>query len=72
MSRLLLATALFATLSGCAMAPVGDVEPVVRPPVAHPDRVAPALPSRPASPALVEERARQAYETGRWDVAEGY
>ncbi len=26
----------------------------------------------PPSPAFVEERARQAYDTGRWDVAEGY
>lgn len=69
MSRLLLATAFFATLSGCAMVPLGDVEPVVRPPVANPDRAAPAPPTRPA---FVEERARQAYETGRWDVAEGY
>ena len=72
MSRLLLATACFATLSGCALAPVGEVEPVVRPPVANPDRAAPAPPTRPASPAFIEERARQAYETGRRDVAEGY
>lgn len=27
---------------------------------------------QPPSAAFVEERARQAYETGRWDVAEGY
>lgn len=49
---------------------------------------APRLPPAPAAPApavdsaapereaggaaFVEERARQAYETGRWDVAEGY
>lgn len=36
----------------------------------------PVSPSPPAAappdPAFVEERARQAYETGRWDVAEGY
>ncbi len=28
--------------------------------------------TKPPSAAFVEERARQAYETGRWDVAEGY
>jgi Flp pilus assembly protein TadD len=28
--------------------------------------------AKPADPAFIEERARQAYETGRWDVAEGY
>lgn len=28
--------------------------------------------TKPPTPAFVEERARQAYETGRWDVAEGY
>ena len=26
----------------------------------------------PADPAFIAERAQQAYETGRWDVAEGY
>ncbi|MFO1422035.1 MAG: tetratricopeptide repeat protein [Candidatus Competibacteraceae bacterium] len=30
------------------------------------------LATKPPSPEFVEERARQAYETGRWDVAEGY
>ncbi|MCC6134777.1 MAG: tetratricopeptide repeat protein [Candidatus Contendobacter sp.] len=29
-------------------------------------------PAKPADPAFIEERAQQAYETGRWDVAEGY
>ena len=33
---------------------------------------APATPRQPADPAFIEERARQAVETGRWDVAEGY
>jgi len=37
--------------------------PLVSPPLAA---------AVPASPAFVEERARQAYETGRWVVAEGY
>ncbi len=33
---------------------------------------APATPRPPADSAFIEERARQAVETGRWDVAEGY
>ncbi|MCP5159021.1 MAG: tetratricopeptide repeat protein [Gammaproteobacteria bacterium] len=31
-----------------------------------------SAPADPANPAFIEARARQAYETGRWDVAEGY
>ena len=30
------------------------------------------LDANPSSPAFIEERAQQAYDTGRWDVAEGY
>ena len=40
-------------------------------PVASATAKPPSSPSSPSS-AFVEERARQAYETGRWDVAEGY
>jgi len=40
-------------------------------PVASATAKPPSTPSSPGS-AFVEERARQAYETGRWDVAEGY
>jgi tetratricopeptide (TPR) repeat protein len=45
-----------------------------------PGSITPTLPSAtaaspsgpPPSSEFIEERARQAYETGRWDVAEGY
>lgn len=68
-------------LSGCAAldglpnAPASDT---TRPRVGEPAVAPPAFPATPASrsdppsPEFVEERARQAYETGRWDVAEGY
>ena len=72
MSRLLLAAIFSATLSGCAATTPAGMATIFRAPVANPDRAAPTPPTRPASPAFVEERARQAYETGRWDVAEGY
>ena len=32
----------------------------------------PSAPDLSNDPGFIEERARQAYETGRWDVAEGY
>ena len=32
----------------------------------------PSTPILSNDPGFIEERARQAYETGRWDVAEGY
>jgi tetratricopeptide (TPR) repeat protein len=43
-----------------------------RPPLADPDPTAVAAPTKAARPAFIEERAQQAYATGRWDVAEGY
>lgn len=47
---------------------IGDAGPTAMPPTPSPAPVT----TKPPSPAFVEERARQAYETGRWDVAEGY
>lgn len=32
----------------------------------------PSISTRPSDPDFIQDRARQAYETGRWDVAEGY
>ncbi len=78
MSRVLLAVFCSATLAGCATlengfgvnaAPAaclntGETGPFSAPPVS----AAAPMPD----PAFIEERARQAYETGRWDVAEGY
>ncbi len=72
MSRWLLAAAFSAMLSGCATASLGGMEAAFHTPLADPDPTAVASPTKAASPAFVEERARQAYETGRWDVAEGY
>ena len=61
-------------LSGCANlnAPPSPSAPT---PIAASPAVtapAPASPRPPADPTFIEERARQAVETGRWDVAEGY
>lgn len=82
MSRSLLAVLCSATLTACATlesgfgvtaAPVAparveDIGSTAKPPVLPPTSAA----AKPPHPAFVEERARQAYETGRWDVAEGY
>jgi tetratricopeptide (TPR) repeat protein len=62
-----------ATLEGSANAPTADArrpraEQLAPPPPAPSTTSQPG----PAPPAFIEERARQAYETGRWDVAEGY
>jgi tetratricopeptide (TPR) repeat protein len=76
MNRGLLAVACYVVLSGCAAldglsgAPASDTARPREPAVASP--ASPASQSDPPGPELVEERARQAYETGRWDVAEGY
>jgi tetratricopeptide (TPR) repeat protein len=79
MFRFLLTAAFSTALSGCATlegsasAPTSDA---ARPRVAEPATPPPAPSATdkpgPANPAFIEERARQAYETGRWDVAEGY
>lgn len=55
-------------LSGCvAMPGVTNAPATVAPP-------APPVAGKASStnPAFIEERAEQAYQTGRWDVAEGY
>ena len=82
MSRSLLTVLCAGALTGCAALEQGFGVPVAS--AAHPrtensgsTTAPPVLPSSSAatpssSPAVVEERARQAYETGRWDVAEGY
>ncbi len=80
MCRLLLTAAFFTTLSGCATlddltsAPMPDASRSRTEQTATPLPAPPAAANRaaPAQPAFIEERARQAYETGRWDVAEGY
>lgn len=61
-------------LAGCATVQGAStrLEPTAsRPPS---DRAAPAAsaPTAPPGPDFIEERALQAYATGRWDVAEGY
>lgn len=62
-----------ATLKGPTSAPTPDAS---RSPAEQPTTLPPVPPAtgrpNPANPAFIEERARQAYETGRWDVAEGY
>jgi tetratricopeptide (TPR) repeat protein len=82
MSRNLLAVLCSATLTACATlesgfgvpaapaapARVEDIGSTAKSPVLPPTSAA----TKPPHPAFVEERARQAYETGRWDVAEGY
>lgn len=64
-----------AALEGLSGTPASDVAgPRAGEPAGAPS-ASPALPaggSSPPSPEFIEERARQAYETGRWDVAEGY
>lgn len=77
MFRLLLTAAFATALSGCATlegsisAPTPDAPRVPQPITSPPAPATTGKPS-PANPAFIEERARQAYETGRWDVAEGY
>ena len=82
MSQRLLTVLCAVALTGCAALEPGFSVPTAS--AARPrteDRAStttpPVFPSPSAatpssSPAQVEERARQAYETGRWDVAEGY
>ena len=67
MPRLLLTAVFSAILSGCAATVPGNRAALVPAPVADPALSAPS-----ASPVFIEERAGQAYATGRWDVAEGY
>lgn len=69
-SRLIL---LYSTvLTGCATLENGLVS--ANPAVAHPLAASnpAASAARPADLVFIAERAQQAYETGRWDVAEGY
>ncbi len=68
--------ALATVLSGCATLdnPASAPErPPVSPP-ATPSSTTATAAAKPGSthPAFIEERARHAYETGRWDVAECY
>ncbi len=80
MPRIFLALFCTVTLAACAALESGFGVPAAsdRPRTggAGPASMPPVSPSPPAAappdPAFVEERARQAYETGRWDVAEGY
>ena len=78
MPRMCLALLYSAMLAGCATLESGfgvTATTAARPriedagPTATPPMFATA---KPPNSAFVEERARQAYETGRWDVAEGY
>ena len=60
-------------LTGCATLEngLGSASPAVaHPPLVMSNPAASA--TRPADLAFITERAQQAYETGRWDVAEGY
>lgn len=75
MARYWWTIALVIILSGCATldSPVSAPErPRVSPPTTTPPAAAAPVKPGPANPAFIEERARHAYETGRWDVAEGY
>ncbi|HRD66971.1 MAG TPA: tetratricopeptide repeat protein [Candidatus Competibacter sp.] len=81
MNRNLFAVACCAALSGCAALerlPIPPASATPPPRVEEMDatHAAPPTPvppdADPSSPAFVEERAQQAYETGRLDVAEGY
>lgn len=72
MSRLLLVVAWTITLNGCATLDGGfrSSSGQTPDPAKLSPRSSPAV--NPANPAFIEDRARQAYATGRWDVAEGY
>lgn len=82
MSRALLAVVCCAVLNGCAALenqPGATSSAAVRPrteaasPTSTTTPVAPPVAAgKPPSPAFIEERAQQAYATGRLDVAEGY
>lgn len=77
MRRVPLIVTCCALLNACATLEENKTEatgPTSRPPVedAVPVPAKPSTAPAPPSPAFIEERARQAYETGRWDVAEGY
>ncbi|MCK7577849.1 MAG: tetratricopeptide repeat protein [Chromatiales bacterium] len=78
MNRGLLAVACYAALSGCAALERLPMPPTPAVPFPQAEEAVPAiatpvpLDANPSSPAFIEERAQQAYDTGRWDVAEGY
>lgn len=81
MSRSLSVVVCCAALSGCAALEHLPIPPTPAAPLPRAEDAGaiPAAPAAPVppdakspSPAFVEERARQAYETGRLDVAEGY
>ncbi|MFO1370966.1 MAG: tetratricopeptide repeat protein [Candidatus Competibacteraceae bacterium] len=75
MCRALLVFACCVALSGCAALeglPATATSPAARPHVEEAAPVAVTSAPKPASPAFIEERAQEAYTTGRWDVAEGY
>lgn len=78
MSRAVLTVAWCAVLSGCAAleSQTGGASAVSARPrteATNPANAAPpAATGKPPSPAFIEERAQQAYATGRLDVAEGY
>ncbi len=76
MLRIVLIVIGLAMLSGCAAVNglannpmAGTGRPLADQPVLT---AADSGPAKPADPVFIEDRARQAYETGRWDVAEGY
>ena len=85
MFRVPLVTVLAIVLSGCAGLDGLSVTPAsadARPQTGEPgpgsitpavsSAIAASPPGPPPSSKFIEERALQAYETGRWDVAEGY
>ena len=76
MFRILLMVAGWTALNGCAALNNLPDAPMVNAGRSSTDlpslTTADSGPAKPADPAFIEERARQAYETGRWDVAEGY
>lgn len=78
MNRGPLAVACYAALSGCAALERLPMPPTPAVPFPQAEEAVPAtatpvpLDANPSSTAFIEERAQQAYDTGRWDVAEGY
>ncbi len=70
--RISLVAACCVALAGCAT--MQGASTSLETAASHPpdDRAAPVAPASPPSSDFIEERALQAYATGRWDVAEGY
>lgn len=76
MLRIVLMVTGFVALQGCAVRNGLPSAPTINAGRSWVDQpvltAADSGPAKRADPAFIEERARQAYETGRWDVAEGY